>query len=166
MDPSPGEYRLELAKENFKFSVAHFTVFSATEAELLHGHNYQVAVEVRGRGLDSMGLLADVARLKGEIRRLCDELDSHTLIPTENPLVHVERAAGSVEVRYGARRYVLPEADVLLLPVINSSMEQFAYLLWSRLAPFLAATHLHYLAVAVGETSGQRCVYGAELPAA
>jgi len=166
MTSSRGEYRLELAKEDFKFSVAHFTVFSATEAELLHGHNYQVAVEVRGRGLDSMGLLADVARLKKEIRRLCDELDSHTLIPTENPLVRVERTPGGVEVRYGERRYVLPVDDVLLLPLTNSSMEQFAHLLWSRLAPFLASTDLHYLAVAVGETSGQRCVYGAELPAA
>jgi 6-pyruvoyltetrahydropterin/6-carboxytetrahydropterin synthase len=113
-----------------------------------------------------MGLLADVARLKGEIRRLCDELDSHTLIPTENPLVRVEQWPGEVEVRYGERRYVLPADDVLLLPLINSSMEQFAQLLWRQLAPFLADTHLHYLAVTVGETAGQRCVYGAELPSA
>lgn len=161
-----GEFRLVLAKEDFKFSVAHFTVFSADEAELLHGHNYQVTVEVRGGELDEMGLLADVAALKAEIRRLCDELDSHTLIPTENPLVAWERREDGVEVRYGDRVYRFPLQDVVLLPLVNSSMELFARLLWQRLAPFLAATPLRHMAVSVGETAGQRCVYSADLPAA
>ena len=46
------EYVLRLAKEDFKFSAAHFTLFGPDEAELLHGHNYQVEVEMVGYALD------------------------------------------------------------------------------------------------------------------
>ena len=159
-----GRFRLVLAKEDFKFSVAHFTVFSAEEAELLHGHNYRVAVEIAGPGVGELGLLADVAALKAEIRRLCGELDSRTLLPTESPLVEVERRGGEVEVRYCDRTYLLPAADVVLLPLANTSMELLARLLWQRLAPSLAGTAADTLAVSVGETDGQRCEFSALLP--
>ncbi len=164
MGDDEGRFRLVLAKEDFKFSVAHFTVFSADHAELLHGHNYRVAVEIAGPALSELGLLADVAALKAEIRRLCGELDSRTLLPTESPLVQVERRGGEVEVRYRDRTYRLPAADVVLLPLANTSMELFARLLWQRLAPSLAGTAADTLAVSVGETDGQRCEYSAPLP--
>jgi 6-pyruvoyltetrahydropterin/6-carboxytetrahydropterin synthase len=157
-------FRLCLAKEDFKFSVAHFTVFSPRQAELLHGHNYRVAVELAGQRVGELGLLADIDRVKGEVRRLCRELDSRTLLPTESPLVQVERRGGEVEVRYRDRTYRLPAADVLLLPLANTSMELFARLLWQRLAPSLAGTAADRLAVSVGETDGQRCEYSAPLP--
>ena len=35
---------LELYKEEMKFSAGHFTIFSATERENLHGHNFSVYV--------------------------------------------------------------------------------------------------------------------------
>jgi 6-pyruvoyltetrahydropterin/6-carboxytetrahydropterin synthase len=159
-----GRFRLVLAKEDFKFSVAHFTVFSAEEAEVLHGHNYRVAVEIGADGVSELGLVADVAALKREIRRLCGELDSRTLLPTESPLVDVERQGDDVEVRYAGRTYRFPAADVVLLPLANTSMELFARLLWQRLAPALAGTNADTLAVSVGETDGQRCVYEARLP--
>jgi len=159
----PGRFRLVLAKEDFKFSVAHFTVFSADHAEQLHGHNYRVTVEISGPGLSEMGLLADVAALKAEIRRLCGELDSRTLLPTASPLVKVERDGDAVVARYAERTYRLPAADVVLLPLANTSMELFACLLWQRLSPSLDQTRADTLAVSVGETDGQRCVYEARL---
>jgi 6-pyruvoyltetrahydropterin/6-carboxytetrahydropterin synthase len=153
-----GVYRIRLAKQDFKFSVAHFTVFSAEEAERLHGHNYQVSVAIEGRRTTG-GLLADVAAIKRDVRRFCDELDSATLVPTGNPLVEVEEVAGYVEVRYAARRYRLPAADVRLLPLANASMEEFARHLWGRLAPTLAGCGLDSLSVTVEETDGQSCTY-------
>lgn len=165
-DPTAPRYRLVLAKEDFKFSCAHFTVFSPDDAELLHGHNYHVAVEVAGPRLDDYGLLADIATLKVEIRRLCDELDSHVLLPTENDLVRVEEGDGEVEVRYAGRRYLLPAVEVKLLPLVNTSMELFARHLWQRLDEFLAAAvaepaRVDFLSVEVAETLGQKAVYQA-----
>lgn len=37
---------LYIDKESHKFSVAHFTIFSATERERLHGHNYSVSTKI------------------------------------------------------------------------------------------------------------------------
>ena len=52
-------WTLALAKEDFKFSVAHFTLFGPERAETLHGHNYRVAIELTGPALDAAGLLVD-----------------------------------------------------------------------------------------------------------
>ena len=37
---------LRIGKESHKFSAAHFTVFSASERERLHGHNYGVSIRL------------------------------------------------------------------------------------------------------------------------
>ena len=87
-------YRLVLAKEDFKFSVAHFTLFSGTRAELLHGHNYQVSLELTGREVDEWGLLADVEGVKQAVRGLCRRLDSHTLLPERSPALAWSRDDG------------------------------------------------------------------------
>jgi 6-pyruvoyltetrahydropterin/6-carboxytetrahydropterin synthase len=158
MSSSP-RFRLVLAKENFKFSVAHFTLFSPADAELLHGHNYRVCVELVGEELNDLGLLADVDRIKREIRRLCATLDSRTLIPAESPLLRVEQGDGGVEVAYNGRRYRFPQEDVLLLPLANSSMELLARYLWQGLEPTVAGMGLREMSVAVEESAGQRCVY-------
>jgi 6-pyruvoyl-tetrahydropterin synthase len=55
--PSTGRFHIELAKEDFKFSAAHFTLFGPDAAERLHGHNYRVTVAVEGEELDARGLL-------------------------------------------------------------------------------------------------------------
>jgi 6-pyruvoyltetrahydropterin/6-carboxytetrahydropterin synthase len=156
-------FRLVLAKEDFKFSVAHFTVFSPEKAELLHGHNYQVTVELSGSDVGELGLLADLGRVKSEIRRLCRGLDSRTLLPAACPLLTWEHRDGAVEVAYGERRYRIPEAEVVLLPLANSSMELLARHLWRQLAPSLAGTAIEHLAVSVEESAGQRAVYARTL---
>ena len=37
---------LYIDKESHKFSAAHYTIFSATERERLHGHNYSVSARI------------------------------------------------------------------------------------------------------------------------
>jgi hypothetical protein len=39
-------WSIELEKESFKFSAAHFLIFPDGSAERLHGHNYRVFVEI------------------------------------------------------------------------------------------------------------------------
>ena len=159
MGDDEGRFRLVLAKEDFKFSVAHFTVFSPEHAELLHGHNYRVTVEIAGREVGELGLLADLDRVKAEIRRLCRGLDSRTLLPAACPLLTWEHRDGAIEVTYRDRLYRVPEADVVLLPLANSSMELLARHLWRQLAPGLAGTAVDHLTVAVEESAGQRAIY-------
>lgn len=158
-----GTYTLELAKEDFKFSCAHFTLFGADEAELLHGHNYQVAVEVVGRQLDEEGMLVSFVEIKNAVRTACRRLDSLTLIPAHSRHLRIAERGGGIEVRFGDRLYVFPEQDVLLLPVANTSVELFARMLWQELVATVPARSFEALGVRVAETAGQSCWFRAPL---
>ena len=164
MGMSP-EFTVLLAKEDFKFSAAHFTLFPDGSAELLHGHNYQVAVELTGPKLDSYGLLCDFVHTKKVIRGLCQGLDSRTLIPVRNPDLVVRRDGDAVEVGYQDRHYRLPAGDVLLLELTNTTIEIFAAMIWEELMPELVVQGLTGLGVCVAETAGQSCWYRASFPA-
>lgn len=159
--PSLPRYRIAIAKEDIKFSAAHFTIFPDGQAELLHGHNYQVQVELSGAGLDGEGLLVDLESFKRTLRERCARLDSHTLLPSESPHLHWSHENGSVEVRFADRIYRFPADDILLLPLVNTSMELLARLLWDEIAPSLAGSRVDTLAVSVQESAGQRCWYEA-----
>jgi 6-pyruvoyltetrahydropterin/6-carboxytetrahydropterin synthase len=152
-------YRVILAKEDFKFSAAHFTLFADGRAELLHGHNYRVRAELSGGGLDGEGLLVDIEAFKRALRARCAGLDSRTLIPGESARVAWACEGDGVEVQCGERRYRFPAADVLVLPLANTSIELLARMLWEELAPHLAGSRVESLAIAVEETAGQECWY-------
>ena len=157
-------YSLRLAKADFKFSSAHFTVFAPGESELLHGHNYRVAVEVEGPQLDQLGFLVEISPVKRRVRALCEELDERVLVPGRCPHLEIAREGDEIEVGFGARRYRLPAQDVLVLPIANSTIEAFAELFWHRLVPSLEGLPLTALAVSVQETDGQGASYRAPLP--
>ena len=152
-------YRIVLAKQDFKFSSAHFTLFADGRAELLHGHNYRVRVELSGSDLDGEGLLLDIESFKRELRRRCSELDSRTLIPGESRRLSWSRKGDAVDVRCGERTYRFPAEDTLLLPLANTSIELLARMLWGDLVPHLAGSRVETLAVSVEESAGQRCWY-------
>lgn len=154
-------YRMVLAKEDFKFSSAHFTLFADGRAELLHGHNYRVRVELSGDDLDREGLLVDIESFKRNLRSLCARLDSKTLLPAESARLSWSREGNSIDVRFGARSYRFPEEDTLLLPLVNTSIELLARMFWRDLAPALRGSRVSSLAVAVEETAGQQCWYEA-----
>lgn len=154
-----------LAKEDFNFSAAHFTLFSGGRAELLHGHNYRVRVELTGAELDDSGLLADIERCKKSLRALCGRLDSRTLLPAVSQRVQCSRHGDTVEARCGERCYTFPAADVLLLPLANTSIELLARMFWHDLAPALHGSGVEILAVGVEESAGQRCWFEDRLTA-
>jgi 6-pyruvoyltetrahydropterin/6-carboxytetrahydropterin synthase len=156
---SSHRFRIVLAKEDFKFSAAHFTLFSGGRAELLHGHNYRVRVELSGDGLDEEGLLVDLEVFKKKLRAVCAGLDSRTLLPGESSRLDWNRDQGSIEVRCGERVYRFPEEDTLVLPLANTSMELLARMIWEDLAAGLAGTQVDALGVSVEESAGQRCWY-------
>ena len=154
-------YRMVLAKEDFKFSSAHFTLFGEGRAELLHGHNYRVRVELSGEDLDAEGLLVDIESFKRTLRGLCARLDSRTLIPGESQRLQWTREGEAIGVRCGERVYSFPAEDTLVLPLANTSIELLARMFWHDLVPCLAGSGVDTLAVAGEETAGQQCWYEA-----
>ncbi len=84
------------------FSAAHKLKGYAGDCENLHGHNWQVVVEVSGGKIGADGLLIDFRELRKMLKEITGELDHkmlndlpafHDLNPTsENVARHIYRA--------------------------------------------------------------------------
>ncbi|MEM7216802.1 MAG: 6-carboxytetrahydropterin synthase [Pseudomonadota bacterium] len=122
---------IEIAKDYLHFSAAHFTLFSATERENLHGHNFQVAIDIEAE-VDETGLCFDYNIVKDAVRAICGELDEQTLMPAHSPWLSVDREDGMVIVRFADERMPFLERDVLVLPVRNITVEELARWMLTR----------------------------------
>jgi 6-pyruvoyltetrahydropterin/6-carboxytetrahydropterin synthase len=154
---------LRLAKEDFAFAAAHFTLFPDDASERLHGHNYHVRAELTGSALDDHGFLVPVAPVKARIRAICAALDERILIPEKSRLLELRHEAAAVTVGLGPRSYRFPKSEVTLLPLPNVTIEALAKHVWGELAPSLAGTPVKRLRIEVEETSGQSAAFEAEL---
>ena len=79
---------IEISKDYLHFNSAHFTIFSASEREDLHGHTFYVRAFVTS-GIDGNGMAFDYNILKTSLLKLCDHLDekvpvsyTHLTLPT------------------------------------------------------------------------------------
>ncbi len=161
-------WSIEIDKEYLKFSAAHFLIFPDGSAERLHGHNYRVFVEIDAR-LSKFGLVIDFKEIKPVIRELVDGLDEHWLLPGKHHELQIdEPQPGQTRVRYRERLYMAPSEDVIVMPINNTSAENFAtwlsMQLRERLAQRFPEVHVRWLEVKVEETAGQRgvCRYSEE----
>lgn len=116
---------IEISKEDIKFSAAHFTVFSATERERLHGHNYAVRLAVTAPVGDD-GICFSYRDIKTRLRQLCEALDEYTLIPARSPHLRIEDEGEFYTVWFNREKIPLRKSDTLLLPIRNSTVEEFA----------------------------------------
>lgn len=155
-------WAIDLQKEAFKFSAAHFLIFPDGSAERLHGHNYRVFVELEAQ-LSTHGLVMDFKAIKPVVREICDGLDEHWLVPGQHAVLRWSESGGSIEVRYLDRLYRVPREDVIVLPINNTSSENlatwFGRELLAKVAQRFADVKVRALRLAVEETSGQRGVY-------
>ena len=166
MNVSTGsQFSAQLAKEDFKFSSAHFTVFGPNKAEGLHGHNYRVRVTMWGASLNELGFLADFAAVKTVIRDRCAKWDEKILMPSDAPYLRITEENGSFEIEYAERRYRLPSEETELLPVTNITVEALAELFWTMLAEAECwrGTSVDRVLVSISETSGQGASFSAPL---
>src|SRR4051812_32891161 len=120
------QWSILIEKEYLKFSCAHFLIFPDGSKERLHGHNYHVSCEIDGV-LSEFGLVIDFKMVKPIIKALCDELDERWVVPGEHrELTYAHRGDGHTEVTYRACRYLAPTDEIVVLPINNSSAENFA----------------------------------------
>ena len=123
---------IEVAKEYLKFSAAHFTVFSATERERLHGHNYSVSAKVTAE-VDDNGLCFSYGEMKSRMRALCDSLDEYTLIAADSPHLTIAEEGPYQRVEFNGEVMLLLKSDTLLLPIRNATVEEFSRYLLEKL---------------------------------
>ena len=151
------KHRIVIAREQYKFSCAHMTVFPDGTKERLHGHNYTIAVALEVERIDLPAMLP-FAPIKAALAELCGAWKEHVLIAAKSPYLELVRDDAELELRLCGERYVMPRGDALLLPIDNVSVEALAAhvagLLAGTLAP-VAGPHVRAIEVTVEESPGQ-----------
>jgi len=116
---------IEISKDYLHFNAAHFTIFSATEREDLHGHTFYVRAFVTSP-VDNNGLAFDYNILKSKIHALCGELDEKVLLPERSPHLELENENGYLVACFGVEKLPFLPRDVHTLPVRNITVEELA----------------------------------------
>lgn len=148
---------IELFKEDQKFSAGHFTIFSQTERENLHGHNFQVSVALTG-SVDKNGMLFDYIAYKKRVRSFCEVWNETFLLPTQSPFMKVEATDDEVCCYFADEVLRFLPRDVTLLPIANVTLEELSMHFGERLcadAAMLKRDGVHQVVVKVASGPGQ-----------
>jgi 6-pyruvoyltetrahydropterin/6-carboxytetrahydropterin synthase len=149
-------YRITLERNTLRFSAAHFTTFGG-ECEPLHGHNYDLFVEIEG-DLTEDSWVVDFTEAKRIVAAVCKQLDHRFVLPLESTSLAVEERPAEYEITFRDRRYVMPKTDVAALPIDNSTAERFAEWFAGRISAELASlgdANVRRVTVGVEEAPGQ-----------
>ena len=145
---------IRLAKEAMKFSAGHFTIFSATERERVHGHNFVVEVDLLAR-MQGNGMCFDYGIYKAKVIALCRELNEWMLLPTRSPHLRIEAEGELVFAHFDGERIPFLCKDVKLLDVANVTLEELAAWFLQRLGEDRDALRAHAIeAIEVRVASG------------
>ncbi len=142
-------------KESHKFSIAHYTIFSATERERLHGHNYSVSARLVAP-LGGNGFSADYNVYKNRIKTVCDELDEYMVLAQNSPHQSVIEDNGEYVVSFNNECFRFLSSDTLLLPITNVTVEELSYYLLDKLRDDLIGDGLLEVDISVSSGPGQQ----------
>ena len=117
--------RIELFKENFKFSSGHFTIFSATDRENMHGHNFTVHAAFDARVEDN-GMIFDYGLAKKHIEVLCKSLNEYFLLPAHSKHIRIEEKEDYTYVHFNKEKIPFLKRDIKILPVENITLEDLS----------------------------------------
>ncbi|GAB5414674.1 MAG: 6-carboxytetrahydropterin synthase [Congregibacter sp.] len=145
---------LHINKESHKFSAAHYTIFSATERERLHGHNYSVSAMIAAP-MGNNGFAADYNVYKNRIKTLCDELDEYMILPANSPYQQLEQVGDEYHVLFDGTLLRFRCEETRVLPITNATVEEFSRYLLGRLLDLSAGEPLAELKVFVSSGPGQ-----------
>lgn len=156
-------YQVSLSKDRFKFSATHFTIFGETEAENLHGHNYQVSLNIVFKDLkENIGMTAEFSEIKKILKETCDQLDEKVLLPNLSPFVEMGETETNLEVKYHDRFYSFPKKECEVLEIVNTSSECLAQWVYEAIRPKLTELGARSFSVTLQETQGQRVTFEEE----
>lgn len=156
---------VRVERNRLRFAAAHMATFGGG-CEPLHGHNYDLIVEVEG-DLSAEAWVIDFGLLKRLAREVCQSLDHRFLLQRESRIVQAEERDGAWLLHTpGEREYRFPSSDVVALAIDNSTAERLAEWIHARLSEQLRRhnqTALRLLSVGVEEMPGQAAWYRAPL---
>ncbi len=144
-------------KNGMKFAAAHF-VPSHNKCSRLHGHEYGVKIRIYGEPKNCM--LYDFVELKKVVRKICDEIDHHIIIPKSKEYIKSEIRGDSVFVEFQNKKYLFPKEDVVFLEIKISTAEELSRYLGEKIVREIEfPDNLKGIEVCVEEGPGQGSWY-------
>ena len=117
---------IELYKEDMKFSIGHFTIFSETIRENLHGHNYNIYAAVTTE-IGGEGLSFDYRFYKEKLSRLCQSLDEVVIIPGNCSHLRISDEGKYYHLHFNDEVMIFLKRDIKILPITNVTVEELSY---------------------------------------
>jgi len=159
-------YGVRVERQRLRFMSAHMATWEGA-CEPLHGHNYQLGVEVEG-DLTADSWVIDFSTLKRIARERCEAIDHKFLLQRDSRVLRAGQTDQQWQITTPAGRcYTFPAADVAVLPLDNTTAERLAEWFHAEIAAALrsvGATTIRHLRVEVEEAPGQTGWYAAALP--
>jgi 6-pyruvoyltetrahydropterin/6-carboxytetrahydropterin synthase len=150
-------FRVDVTKEQFVFSAAHFITFAGDICERIHGHNYGVRASVEGP-LDENRYVVDFIALRDAVLKETTQMDHHVILPRDHAEIKVTSDNKETTAKFRDRRWVFPNEDCVILPVVNTTAEEIARVIAERVMLQTAeqfGNALSWIEVAVDENNGQ-----------
>lgn len=150
-------FRVDVAKEQFTFSAAHFITFAGDICERIHGHNYGVRASVEGP-LDENRYVVDFIALRDAVLKETLQMDHHVILPQDHEEIKVTSDEKETTATFRDRRWVFPNEDCVILPVVNTTAEEIARVIAQRVIEQTKekfGNALTWIEVAVDENNGQ-----------
>ena len=116
---------IELFKENMKFSAGHYTIFSPTRREKLHGHNFTVQAAITAT-VDDNGMAFDYGIYKNKLRKLCKSLSEYFLIAGNSPHQTLAEDGDYLYVHFNNEKIPFLKKDVKIMPLTNVTVEELS----------------------------------------
>lgn len=117
---------VELHKEELKFSAGHFMLYSPTERESMHGHDYQVHAAFHTR-IENNGMAFDCRVYKQKIIALCQMLDYRFILPSQSTYLRLEETPLQWIVHLGTEAIAFFKKDAIVLPICNVTLEELSF---------------------------------------
>ncbi|KAJ1459559.1 hypothetical protein M885DRAFT_510681 [Pelagophyceae sp. CCMP2097] len=156
--------------ERFKFNAAHFVAFKGYR-ERLHGHNYTVGIRMLGTTSPVDGYVMDFGDVKKTVRDVCAQLNERFLCPARSDVLRIDAAGANVCMRCeDGSFFSLPKDDCAMLPIVHSTAEELAAMLWTKIIQefgieILRGRKITTLEVSVAESPTQEARYCQSLDA-
>jgi 6-pyruvoyltetrahydropterin/6-carboxytetrahydropterin synthase len=148
---------LTLSSSLMKFASGHFTIFSATERENIHGHNFTLTMKLDTL-LATNDLAFDYQLFKKIAVDFCLGLDEKLLLPLHSPYLAVKQLDQAIQAFFAEEVLTFLPRDVVLLPIANVTVEGLAHYFLDKLlmeSALLDQCHIQKIVMVVSSSPAQ-----------
>eukprot|EP00520_Triparma_pacifica_P013240 CAMPEP_0118660198 /NCGR_PEP_ID=MMETSP0785-20121206/15540_1 /TAXON_ID=91992 /ORGANISM="Bolidomonas pacifica, Strain CCMP 1866" /LENGTH=202 /DNA_ID=CAMNT_0006553399 /DNA_START=32 /DNA_END=637 /DNA_ORIENTATION=+ len=164
--PKPTSFSVCVAKEDFKFNLAHFVAYEGFR-ERLHGHNYSLSITLLSPNplLESDGYVVDFGVVKKSVRAVCKSLNERVIVPTKSDVIKIfsfiENDAPHTRLECEDKSvFVFPTSDCFMAPIVHSTVEEISLYMYGRIVEgigeeYLRERNVREMLIKISEAPGQ-----------